>query len=778
MLRQIGAYNETTTLAYDAVGNLLAATDALNHTATRSFDALNRLVSSADPLQNTTAYAFDAQGNLASVTDPRGLVTSYTYNGFGDVIAQSSPDTGTKAWTLDAAGNRISETDARGVVTNRTFDKLNRILTETYPAAPEDNVSYTYDEGRFGIGRLTSLRDRSGSTAFAYDARGNIITDTRKIGQQTYVTAYTYDLADRVTGITYPDKRSISYTRDAVGRISAISMKNQGNASKIIVSGVTYEPFGPVSGMVFGNNVAARLTRDLNYRLTGIATQGSGQVQSLTMAYDGVDNITAITDFIVANDNVKGRKQDSLSHSQSFTYDANRRLLTAIGAYGSQSFAYDADGNRTGQTDVFGGGAAQSSAYVYPANSNRLSGVSGAQTMAFTYTASGSTATETAPQSGNWYAQSFTYDSRDRNIAVAVQDGNRQGNTTYLYNALGQRVSKERTGAGRDHQESRGHARYIYDQQGHLIAEATDGQSTKNYIYIGDLPVAVMDGGSIYYIHADHLGAPQKMTDDRQQIVWDRVSKSFGETVATAGMATLNLRFPGQYHDAETGLDYNYFRSYNAALGRYTQSDPIGLAGGINTYGYVNNNPLNLIDPRGLCYLNQLNQSANLFNQGALGAFGGGSDALHSALLNGSTSDQIAAWLGFTVGYSNQVIYTTAAAMTGSAAVGAAYRTLTTTRVGRWMSTQEFSTMSNTEKVVEGAGGRTYVVNPPNPAAYNGASPGSVYVEFNVPKNSLFPASKPEWSVIPGPNVSTGLYGTPPASMPTATCIVCVIGGK
>jgi RHS repeat-associated protein len=98
------------------------------------------------------------------------------------------------------------------------------------------------------------------------------------------------------------------------------------------------------------------------------------------------------------------------------------------------------------------------------------------------------------------------------------------------------------------------------------------------------------------------------------------------------------------------------------------------------------------------------------------------------------------------------------------------------TRVGRWMSRQEFGIMLSTERVVEGAGGRTYVIRPPNPASYTGARPGSVYAEFDVPTNVLHPASKPDWAVIPGPNVTTRIYGPPPAEMPPATCIVCVIG--
>lgn len=101
-------------------------------------------------------------------------------------------------------------------------------------------------------------------------------------------------------------------------------------------------------------------------------------------------------------------------------------------------------------------------------------------------------------------------------------------------------------------------------------------------------------------------------------------------------------------------------------------------------------------------------------------------------------------------------------------------RSADTTRVGRWMSPDELSEMSSTGRVVEGSGGRTYVVEPPNPAAYPSARPGSVYAEFDVPTDALRTASKPEWSVIPGPNVTTRIYGPPPLEMPPATCIVCV----
>ncbi|MDR4486158.1 MAG: RHS repeat-associated core domain-containing protein [Nitrospirales bacterium] len=91
----------------------------------------------------------------------------------------------------------------------------------------------------------------------------------------------------------------------------------------------------------------------------------------------------------------------------------------------------------------------------------------------------------------------------------------------------------------------------------------------------------------IYSVHADHLGSPQKMTDANQALVWDAVYTPFGQVHSITGTATDNQRFPGQYTDAETGFNYNYFRDYDPSIGRYVQSDPIGLRGGLNTFAYV-----------------------------------------------------------------------------------------------------------------------------------------------------------------------------------------------
>jgi RHS repeat-associated protein len=119
----------------------------------------------------------------------------------------------------------------------------------------------------------------------------------------------------------------------------------------------------------------------------------------------------------------------------------------------------------------------------------------------------------------------------------------------------------------------------------------------------GTDPLFMKIGNSYYFYHNDHLGTPQKMTAVNGSVVWTAKYTSFGEADIEDGSILENhLRFAGQYYDGETGLHYNYHRYYKISIGKYLTSDPIGLKGGINTYGYVINNPINLVDPKGLAY--------------------------------------------------------------------------------------------------------------------------------------------------------------------------------
>ena len=186
----------------------------------------------------------------------------------------------------------------------------------------------------------------------------------------------------------------------------------------------------------------------------------------------------------------------------------------------------------------------------------------------------------------------FTYGyNNDNRMVQAALGGATQA--SYTLNYLGQRVIKAAAGSGTIH--------FHYDRGGHLIAESDGaGNVLREYVFLGDMPVAfVTPTGGIDIIHTDHLGTPQKMTDASQAVVWDGGASDPFMMSHLPLTPAMNVRFPGQYYDGETGLHYNYFRDYDPSLGRYVESDPIGLGGGINTYAYVRGNPLNYSDPSG-----------------------------------------------------------------------------------------------------------------------------------------------------------------------------------
>ena len=203
---------------------------------------------------------------------------------------------------------------------------------------------------------------------------------------------------------------------------------------------------------------------------------------------------------------------------------------------------------------------------------------------------------------GTW---TFKYSNADRLAAVL------SGSTvvaTYRVNAQGQRISKNVGGAI---------VFFFYDEQGRILGEYDGtGRLIEETIWLEDLPVATLRptgaGGiptpiNIYYVHADHLGGARAVTrpsDNKLMWQWDNLDP-FGANLpneSPAGQVPFryNLRFPGQYYDAETGTHYNYFRDYDPTIGRYEQSDPIGLNGGLNTYAYVKASPVRWSDARGL----------------------------------------------------------------------------------------------------------------------------------------------------------------------------------
>jgi len=591
--RLINPDDSFTEYTYDTGSNIASVTDPAGRTTTYTYDTLKRLTTVTQPGDVIARYAYDSQDNLISVSDPENHATSYAYDDSGSLISTTSPDTNTTSYTYDPAGNLATKTDANGTTVTYAYDALNR-LTAIQPPNKEQVITFSYDEGTNGKGHLTGRSDQSGTYHYSYDAKGNLIREEKTIDGVTFVTAYSYDPAGILTGITYPSGRTVTYGLDTGGNIAKVTTTKDG-ATQTLAQHITTLPFGPITQLTYGSETTLTRSFDELYRIASIA---SGSVQSLSYAREPAGNIIAITDNI------------NPSKSQSFTYDDLYRLVGATGPYGTIAYTYDTVGNRLSKT-----ADGQTDTYTYEQGTNRLRGIQGDTSKTFTYDPNGNTFSENE--------KAYAYNQHNRLKSVS-QNGSSLAE--YMYNGEGQRVKKFTQDETRV---------FHYDLFGHLIAETEEeGDIVAEYAYLGGQPLAmigerqvvdaneeegaascfvsqaswaapVQQGPStqeaIYYFLTDHLGTPQLLTDDTGSVVWKASYKPFGEAEVDPNPTVVNnFRFPGQYFDEETGLHYNYFRYYHPGTGRYSRPDPIGLEVSINLYGYVANNPGNSLDLNGL----------------------------------------------------------------------------------------------------------------------------------------------------------------------------------
>jgi RHS repeat-associated protein len=287
-------------------------------------------------------------------------------------------------------------------------------------------------------------------------------------------------------------------------------------------------------------------------------------------------------------------RKDFLSRNQSFVYDKLDRLTKATqagsGGYGVLDYTYDLNGNRLTRKQTIGATVTDNETYAYAAGTNRLASVNdNGVNRAMSYIASGSIASDSRG-AGTTDDLSFGYNAAGR--IITVSRGGAVINR-YVYNHMGERVEK-RTASNALVE------RYHYGLEGELLAiTGSTGNVIAQYVYLDGLLLAEVNGtGGISFIHSDHLGTPQKISNAAGSVINDYRWQPFGE--AMPANSNHRVKFPGQHFDAETSLHYNYFRTYDPTLGRYLEHDPIGLEGGWNRYGYVEGNPLANIDPYGL----------------------------------------------------------------------------------------------------------------------------------------------------------------------------------
>ena len=586
LAKEIDANGKATQYTYDANGNRLSRTDALGNKTRYSYDALNRLTSLTDPDGGVTYFDYDANDNLVTVKDPRGLSTSYSYNGLGDLLKQISPDSGTTSFGYDPAGNQTSRTDARSKTATRTFDALGRITRIAYG---DQTHNFTWDSGTNGIGRLGSFTDPSGTTRFSYDTLGRVTGKSQtftSIGgvAGTRSVAYQYDSAGRLTQITYPSGNRIGYSYDTHGRISAVSLNGSG-----FISQITYQPFGGLKGWSWANGTIHQRSYDLNGRLTYLQ---HGSDYSKSYSWDDANRITRQTDAQYA------------TRTQVYGYDTLDRLTSTTRNTTSEAYQYDATGNRT----RFTVGSAVTN-HTLASDSNRVTALSGASSKSYSYDASGNLTSD-----GSY---TYRYDNVGRLRQMLTLAGG--SITNLIYNAQGHLAIKTNYSKP---------VQFVYDEAGRLIGEYADPATrnpTQETIWLGDTPVATLQpvNGSLsspklHYVYADHLDTPRRIVDPvSKKAVWYWEGEAFGNTLPDEDpdrdniKLTYNLRYPGQYYLRDMGWFHNWHRDYSPGLGRYVQSDPIGLAGGINTYAYVGGDPISFVDPFGLAKVNWFDPSVD-----------------------------------------------------------------------------------------------------------------------------------------------------------------------
>ncbi|HYC87626.1 MAG TPA: RHS repeat-associated core domain-containing protein [Thermoanaerobaculia bacterium] len=358
------AGNASVAYQYDPAGRITSQRDE-NHAAPNTlyaYDPAGRLREVKQKLGSgfaITTYGYDLHGNLTAVTDPNGNLTRYVYDDFGQLLRQESPVSGVTTYTYDATGNLLTTTDARGALTTRTYDALGRAVTSTSTVnGTTESQTWAFDSGTFGIGRLATMSDPTGSTSYSYDRRGLLRREEKTIGGAVYVTAYRHDADGNRSRLVYPSGRIVDFTHDYAGRPVGAS-----SGTTALVQSASYLPFGPMTEIVFGNGTTRRMTHDARYRVSTNALTGpSGTLASYAYGYDAAGNVTRIDDTLDPR------------YNRTFAYDDLHRLTAANSGsalWGSGTYGYDAMGNLT----ALQLGSGRSATLAYDGTTPRLSSV-------------------------------------------------------------------------------------------------------------------------------------------------------------------------------------------------------------------------------------------------------------------------------------------------------------------------------------------------------------------------------------------------------------------
>jgi RHS repeat-associated protein len=535
------------THVYDSLGRLIEEHGEGDQVASFDYDDEGNLIEIEDPVGRITEQAYDELNRLASITDPALQLTELEYDGLNNLLSVTDPRAIETAYVYNGFGEQIEQASPDTGTSASPRNAAGNVASAT--DARNETGDYTYD----ALNRLTEIEYGDDTVTLGYDAGSNGNGRLTSVANAASSMSFSYDSVGRVTErsqVTGSVTLNVSYDYDSYGRLQSLTT-----------------PSGQLLTYEYTNG-----------RVSGLKVNGSYLLSLVTYQPFG-----PTTGWTWGNTTTTSRE-----------YDTDGQL-TAVSSAGTSTYTYNDDGTIATRSDDFVPSlswAAGTTTFTVASASNRLQSSTGQVSRSYGYDAAGNTTSDGG--------RTFTYTDSGRMTTAT----NASVTTTYSYNGLGERVKKTNSALTRH---------FAYDEAGHLVGEYDSaGNLVQETVWFGDIPVATLkaNGGggvNVFYIHTDHLNTPRRITRPNDNtIIWQWDSDPFGVSAANDdpdGDTTTfayQLRFPGQYFDSETGLHYNYFRDYDAVTGRYIQSDPIGLDGGVNTYLYGDANPLRYRDPFGL----------------------------------------------------------------------------------------------------------------------------------------------------------------------------------
>ncbi|MEV6765251.1 DUF6531 domain-containing protein [Streptomyces sp. NPDC051105] len=615
------AGGHTTHVARDVFGRITEAVDPLDRPVRLEWTVEGRPAMRELPDGSCETWSWDADGNLLTHVDRSGAATSYTRTLFGLPSTRTDPDGATytfgydtelrltevttpvaRSWryTYDAAGRLVTETDFNGRTLAYGYDGAGRLTGQANGLG--EAIHYARDPRGRVVRRRT---DRGETTTFAYDTSGQLVRTANSDTEITFerdplgritaedvdgaVTRYSYDRLGRCVRRTTPTGCGSAWSYDAQGLPTEL-VTDTGRLA------FTYDAAGRETSRRLDEGPTLTQVWDVADRLT---------TQSITRLAAGTEHLVHHRSYAHRPDGHVTEINDLVSGARRIELDSMGRV-TAVGADNwREGYTYDSAGRLTQATLPDGPGLQQ---YEYSGNQLRRFGRS-----TFHYDAEGRVV-RVSRRLLNGQRRTWTYEwnAENRMIRATTPD---DGTWRYRYDPLGRRTAKQRLSDDGSVVEE---VRFSWD--GSHVAEQIDPNGhviTWDYAPGSHRPLAQTDrmastGESVprgaparfHAVVTDTVGTPTELVDPEGNIAWSGRTTLWGMSVAVAPSASSRsvscpLRFPGQYHDAETGLDYNCLRYYAPEAGRYISPDPLGLEAGPDHYGYVPN-PLSFLDPLGL----------------------------------------------------------------------------------------------------------------------------------------------------------------------------------